>query len=253
MIGCIVQARVGSKRLPEKILKNLDQKYTVLEYVLNQLKFSKKIDKIIIATTLSNDDDVIVNFAKKNNYSYFRGSENDVLDRFYHCAKKFNLDIIVRITSDCPLIDPYIVDDVINEFNFTNNDYVTNTFPRTFPKGLDVEIFKFIILEYMWKNAILPSEREHVTQFLFNNKNFKIGNFKNEQNLSDLRWTLDYEKDYQFLCQIIEKIETRPILMKDVLKILDSQPNLKKINSDIDPNEGLKKSKKEDENFLNKN
>ena len=253
MIGCIVQARVGSKRLPEKILKNLDQKYTVLEYVLNQLKFSKKIDKIIIATTLSNDDDVIVNFAKKNNYSYFRGSENDVLDRFYHCAKKFNLDIIVRITSDCPLIDPYIVDDVINDFNSTNNDYVTNTFPRTFPKGLDVEIFKFIILEYMWKNAILPSEREHVTQFLFNNKNFKIGNFKNEQNLSDLRWTLDYEKDYQFLCQIIEKIETRPILMKDVLKILDSQPNLKIINSDIDPNEGLKKSKKEDEKFLNKN
>ena len=177
MIGCIIQARVGSKRLPKKILKNLDKKYNVLEYVINQLKFSKKIEKIIIATTLSKQDKIIVNFAKNYNYEYFRGSENDVLDRFYQCAKKFNLDVIVRITSDCPLIDPKIVDQVIKKFMSTNNDYVTNTFPRTFPKGLDVEIFDFTVLTHMWKNAILPSEREHVTQFLYNNKHFKIGNF----------------------------------------------------------------------------
>ena len=253
MIGCIIQARVGSKRLPKKILKNLDKKYNVLEYVINQLKYSKKIDKIIIATTLSRQDEVIVDFAKKHNYEYFRGSENDVLDRFYQCAKKFNLDTIVRITSDCPLIDPNIVDQVIEKFTLTNSDYVTNTFPRTFPKGLDVEIFNFIVLANMWKNATLPSEREHVTQFVFNNKKFKIENFKNEQNLSSLRWTIDYEKDYEFLCKIIQKIVKRPILMNDVLKILDAEPDLKEINSNIDPNEGLEKSKKEDKKFLDKN
>ena len=253
MIGCIIQARVGSKRFPKKILKNLDKKYNVLEYVINQLKSSKKIDKIIIATTLSRQDEVIVDFAKKHNYEYFRGSENDVLDRFYQCAKKFNLDTIVRITSDCPLIDPNIVDQVIEKFTLTNSDYVTNTFPRTFPKGLDVEIFNFIVLANMWKNATLPSEREHVTQFVFNNKKFKIENFKNEQNLSSLRWTIDYEKDYEFLCKIIQKIVKRPILMNDVLKILDAEPDLKEINSNIDPNEGLEKSKKEDKKFLDKN
>jgi spore coat polysaccharide biosynthesis protein SpsF len=254
LIGCIIQARTNSKRLPKKILKNLDEKYNILEYVINQLKSSKKIDKIIIATTLSKQDEIIVNFAKKYNYEYFRGSENDVLDRFYQCAKKFNLDIIVRITSDCPLIDPNIVDKVIKKFMSTNNDYVTNTFPRTFPKGLDVEIFDFTVLTHMWKNAILPSEREHVTQFLHNNKKFKIGNFKNRQNLSDLRWTIDYEEDYQFLCKIIQKIQNRPILMNDVLKILESEPELKEINSNIDPNEGLKKSQEEDEKFKkNKN
>lgn len=253
MIGCIIQARVGSKRLPKKILKNLDKKYNVLEYVINQLKYSKKIDKIIIATTLSKQDEVIIDFAKKHNYEYFRGSENDVLDRFYQCAKKFNLDTIVRITSDCPLIDPNIVDQVIEKFTLTNNDYVTNTFPRTFPKGLDVEIFNFIVLANMWKNATLPSEREHVTQFVFNNKKFKIGNFENKQNLSCLRWTIDYEKDYEFLCKIIQKIVKRPILMNDVLKILDAEPDLKEINSNINPNEGLEKSKKEDKKFLDKN
>ena len=253
MIGCIIQARVGSNRLPKKILKNLDKKYNVLDYVINQLKFSKKIDKIIIATTLSKDDDVIVNFAKKNNYNYFRGSENNVLDRFYQCAKKFNLDAIVRITSDCPLIDPNIVDQVIEKFKSTNHEYVTNTFPRTFPKGLDVEIFNLKLLKEIWENAVLPSEKEHVTQFVFNNKKFKIGNVDNVKNLSDLRWTIDYEKDYEFLFKIIQKIEKRPILMNDVLKILYSEPELKEINSNIDPNEGLKKSQEEDKIFLNKN
>jgi|TARA_B110000438_G_scaffold295916_1_gene339759 spore coat polysaccharide biosynthesis protein SpsF (cytidylyltransferase family) len=253
LIGCIIQARVGSSRLPKKILKDLDKKYNVLEYVINQLKSSNKIDKIIIATTISKRDEVIVNFAKKYNYEYFRGSENDVLDRFYQCAKNFNLDTVVRITSDCPLIDPKIVDEVIKKFTSTDSDYVTNTFPRTFPKGLDVEIFNFRVLTYMWENAILPSEREHVTQFLFKNKKFKIGNYENKQNLSDLRWTIDYEKDYEFLCKIVQKIEKRPILMNDVLKILESEPKLKEINSNIDPNEGLKKSQEEDKKFLNKN
>jgi spore coat polysaccharide biosynthesis protein SpsF len=249
LIGCIIQARVNSKRLPKKILKCLDEKNNALEYVISQLKSSRKIDKIVIATTSSNEDDIIVDFAKENNYHYFRGSEKDVLDRYFQCAKSFNFNTIVRITSDCPLIDPHIVDKVIEKFESTNYDYVTNTFPPTFPKGLDVEIFKFSILEHIWKNAILPSEREHVTQYLFNNKEFKIGNLKNEHNLSKLRWTLDQEEDFEFLCQIIRRVKKRPILMNDVLTVLSCEPQLSKINSHIDPDEGLKKSKKEDEEF----
>ena len=250
MIGCIIQARVNSKRLPKKILKDLDGKNNTLEFVINQLKFSKKIDKMVIATTSSNEDDVISDFAKKNNYNYFRGSDNDVLDRYFQCAKNNNFNIIVRITSDCPLIDPSIVDKVIEKFELMDYDYVTNTFPRTFPKGLDVEIFKFSVLEYMWNNATLPSEREHVTQFLRNKKEFKIGNLENEQNLSKLRWTLDQKEDYEFLCEIIQRIKKRPILINDVLSVLSSEPHLSKINSHIDPDEGLKKSKKEDEKYL---
>jgi len=250
LIGCIIQARVNSKRLPKKILKFLDEKNTTLEFVINQLKFSKKIDEIVIATTSSNEDDIISDFAKKNNYSCFRGSENDVLDRYFKCAKKNNFEIIVRITSDCPLIDPNIVDKVIEKFESMNYDYVTNTFPRTFPKGLDVEIFKFSILEHMWKNAKLPSEREHVTQFLINKEKYKIGNIQNEQDLSKLRWTLDQEEDYRFLCEIIQRIKKRPILINDVLSVLSNELHLSKINSHIDPDEGLKKSKKEDEEFL---
>ena len=244
-LTAIIQARTGSTRFPDKIFEKINDS-TVLECLIQQLSYSQLLTNKIIATSSSTRDNSIENFAKSKKIDFFRGQEFDVLDRYYQCAKKNNIENIVRITSDCPLIDPKIVDQVIKKFMSTNNDYVTNTFPRTFPKGLDVEVFDFSVLTHMWKNATLPSEREHVTQFLHNNKKFKIGNFENKQNLSDLRWTIDYEKDYQFLCKIIQKIEKRPILMNDVLKILDSEPDLKEINSNIDPNEGLKKSQEED-------
>ena len=252
MIGCIIQARVNSTRLPKKVLKNIDDKKKVLEFIINQVKYSKKIDKIVIATTTKNDDDIITMISKKNNCDYFRGSEKDVLDRYYYCAKKFNFDSIVRITSDCPLIDPQIIDNVIEKFESKNYDYVTNTFPRTFPKGLDVEIFSFTTLEQMWREAKLPSEREHVTQFILNHNKFRIGNIEYNNNLSNLRWTLDQKEDFEFLSNIIKRIQTRPILINHVLKILSDEPELSKINEGIDPNEGIKKSKKEDIDFLKK-
>ena len=197
MIGCIIQARVNSTRVPKKILQNLDKEDSVLEYVINQVKNSKKINQIIIATTSLKDDDIVIDISEKNGCNVFRGSEDDVLDRYFQCARKFELDVIVRVTSDCPLIDPQIIDQVIEEFESGNFDYVTNTFPRTFPKGLDVEIFSRETLDKMWKNAELPSEREHVTQFIFNNNEFRIGNVKNDVDLSDMRWTLDEKEDLE--------------------------------------------------------
>ena len=253
MIGCIIQARVNSQRLPGKILKDLDEKNNALEYVLNQLKHSKKIDQIVIAATDLNDDNIIANFAEKNNCDCYRGSEKDVLDRYFQCARNFKFNTIVRITSDCPLIDPQIVDKVIDKFESSNYDYVSNTIKRTFPKGLDVEVFTFSILELMWKNATLPSEREHVTQYILNHNKFKIGNFKNEDNLSRLRWTLDRKEDLEFLRKIIKRIDNRPILMSHVLTVLSLEPQLSKINSHIDPDEGLKKSRQNDEKFIQEN
>ena len=151
------------------------------------------------------------------------------------------------------MIDPQIVDKVIDKFESSNYDYVSNTIKRTFPKGLDVEVFTFSILELMWKNATLPSEREHVTQYILNHNKFKIENFKNEDNLSRLRWTLDRKEDLEFLRKIIKRIDNRPILMSHVLTVLSLEPQLSKINSHIDPNEGLKKSRQNDEKFIQEN
>ncbi len=175
MIGCIVQGRMGSSRLPGKTLMKLDKKNTVLHFIINQLEHSKLIDKIVVATTNLKEDDSIEILAKNSNIEIFRGHPDDVLDRYYQCAKKFSIDIIVRITADNPLIDPTIVDDLIKKFTSNSYDFLTNAHVRTFPYGTEVEIFSFKALEKAWKNATKPFEREHVTPYFYNNpKYFKI-------------------------------------------------------------------------------
>ena len=177
MITSIIQARMGSSRLPGKVLMKLDEKHTVLDYVIEQLSFSKLIDKKIIATTELEQDNVIEQTSKNLGLEFFRGSSEDVLDRYYQCAKENSFTTIVRITSDNPLMDPEIVDQVIKKFVTNDFDYVTNAFPRTFPSGTELEIFSFDALEKAWKNAIKPSEKEHVTPFIKNHPEiFKIGN-----------------------------------------------------------------------------
>ena len=253
MIGCIIQARLDSTRLPQKVLINLDEKNSTLFYVTNQLKNCKRIDKIVIATTNLKQDSAIEDLVKTFGFTCFRGSEKDVLDRYYNCAKKFGFDIIVRITSDCPLIDPEIVDQIIECFDSRAEDYISNTLKNSFPKGLDVEIFTFSALERAWRESKLPSEREHVTQFIRNNSSFKIKNFENKKNLSKFRWTLDRKEDLEFIREIIKRIRKRPILMRDVISVLEQEPNLSKINQDIDSNEGINKSKQDDKIFTEKN
>ena len=253
MIGCIVQARMGSTRLPGKILMLLDKKYTVLDYVINQLKHSKLLGKTIIATTNLEEDDVIVDFAKKNKIEYFRGESTDVLDRYYKCAEKFSLNIIVRITSDEPLIDPTIVDEVITNFQEIDCDYASNNLIRTFPAGFDVEVFSRQTLEKTWREAKLPSEREHVTPFMKKNKNiFKHFNLKNSQNIPISRLTLDREEDLNILKDITYKISERPILFKKIFELFKQEPNLLELCNNTDPLEGYNKSLKDDEVFLNR-
>ena len=250
MFGCIIQARMGSTRLPGKILSFLDSENTSLSYTINQLRECKSLDKIVIATTINVEDDIVENFAKKNKVDVFRGDPDDVLSRYYHCAKHYSFSSILRVTGDCPLIDPIIVEKGISIFLKNMYDYVTNTFPRTFPDDNETEIFSFSSLQSAYENAILPSEREHVTPYFRNKKeNFRIFNFTNKEDISHLRWTLDYDVDLKLIKAIISKINTRPIHMNDILELFRNEPNLKKINQNHEPNEGYMKSLKNDKEF----
>ncbi len=249
---CIIQARMGSSRLPGKTLMKLNDELSTLHFVKNQLSFSKFIDEIIVATTDLEEDDVIEEICKEMKVKCFRGSSNDVLDRYYNCAKKFQIENIIRITADCPLIDPEIVDQVIQKFHTKNYDYVSNTLKRTYPIGTDVEIFSFEILDKTWRNAKLPSEREHVTPFIRNEKiDLKIGNLENTTDLSHIRITLDHKEDLELIKQIISQINKNPILLNDIMDLLSRNPELVKINNHISPNEGMLKSLQQDRNFKN--
>ncbi len=250
MIGCIIQARMGSSRLPGKVMKLIDDKNPILYYVIKQLEHSKLIDKLVVATSTLPEDDIIDNYVKKIGIECFRGSEKDVLDRHYQCAKKFSFEIIVRIPSDKPLIDPEIVDNVIKKFTSDHYDYVTNFLPYSFPYGTEVEVFSFNALESTWKNSKLPSEREHVTPYIYKNKkNFRIFNLTNSKDLSKYRWEVDRENDLKLVRMIVAKIMDRPILTKNIIDLFSKEPNLIKINQTDIPDEGYIKSLKEDKEF----
>ena len=229
-IGVIIQARMGSTRFSGKVLKELEKGYTVLDFVISQIKCCKSIDEIIVATTNLDEDDQIKKVIKKNKVKFFRGNPYDVLDRYYQCAKRFHLTSIVRITSDNPLIEPTLVDQVVEKFKDGQYDYVNNFTPRTFPYGTEAEVFSLETLEKTWKMAKKPAEREHVTLYIYNSKKFNVYSIKNSENLSNLRWTVDEENDLKFVKKIISKIENRPILMTDILELLKKEPNLIDIN-----------------------
>ena len=250
-IGCIIQARLGSTRLPKKNVQLLDEKLTVLDYVLNQTQKSQYIEKIILATTDLDEDKKIAQIAKDKNLDYFCGNSEDVLDRYYQCAKKFSLTKIVRITSDCPLIDPKIIDILIENFENGSYDYASNVHPTTFPVGIAVEIFTFDALENAWKNAILPSEREHVTPFLYNHKEkFNLFNLENPHNLSSIRITIDHPSDLELVRKIVSKIESRPISLSNIIDLYQKEPKMFEINQKHEINEGYKKSLEDDKAFL---
>ena len=252
MIGCIIQARMGSSRLPGKALMKSDSGKPLLYYVINQLRYCSKIKNLVIATTTNQEDDEIEKFANNNSVNVFRGKEKDVLDRYFQCAKKYSFSTIVRITADCPLIDPQIVDKVIEQFFSGNYDFATNTLTRTFPIGTDVEVFSFSALNRAWENAQLPSEREHVTPYLRNKENYKIINVENDKNISNLRLTVDRIEDVELIKQILNNISINPIHLEDVLGLFSRKPELIEINKHINHNEGFNKSLEEDKEFIKK-
>lgn len=250
MIVCIIQARIGSTRLPRKVMQKIDNNYTVLDYVIQQLKSSKNIEKIIVATTNLSEDDVICNHLFSKNIEFYRGSSEDVLDRYYNCAKKFLANTIIRITGDNPLIDPDIVDLVVDEYKNHQCDFATNTLLRTFPYGTEVEVFSFETLEKAWKNSKLPSEREHVTPFIRNNKNgFNLINTEYQEDLSHLRYTVDRIEDLKLVKEIVKNIPKRPILLKHILNLYKTKSKIFKINEHV-KHDGHVLSLKKDEEYI---
>ena len=254
MIGCIIQTRMGSTRLPGKVMLKLDKKNPTLYYVLKQLQSSKLLEKLVVATTILDEDDIIENYSKNLDVDVFRGNANDVLDRYFNCSKNFSFSTIVRITSDNPLIDPTIVDDMIKQFTSNSYDYLTNSRVRTFPYGTEVEIFSFEALEKAWKNAKKPSEREHVTQYIPNNpKMFKIGVIENSDDFSDIHLSIDHKLDFNLIKIVIEHFPDHEIFnLEKIISFFEENPHLKQINSHISFNEGYLKSLKEDKMFKKK-
>ncbi len=244
----IIQARFGSARLPGKVLLKILDK-TILEYVIERVKKAKRIEDIIVATSVKKRDLKIVELASRLGVSVYCGSEEDVLDRYYQAAKLFGIKHIVRITADCPLMDPKIIDRVVDSYFKSASNYCSNTLEETFPDGEDVEVFNFDALHSAWKNANLLSEREHVTSYIKKHPDkFKLTSFKNKPNLSDKRWTLDIEKDFEFIKAILESLyPTNPdFSMEDILEFLHRNPHFGDINKDIIRNEGYLKSLKKD-------
>ncbi len=175
-----------------------------------------------------------------------------MLDRHYQCAKKFSCTDVVRIPSDKPLIDPTIVDDVVNEYKQKSCDYISNFLTENFQNGSEVEIFSFNTLEKAWNNAEKPSEREHVVPYIINHpEQFQLENFTNSENFSSLRYVVDRKEDLELVKKLVTKINHRPILMKDIIQIYRNEPALFELNENVDRHEGELKSAKEDEGFLN--
>ncbi len=235
LIDCILQARMGSTRLPGKILLNIDETDTIIEFLIKQINHSK-ISRLIVAIPGSNENDVLEEYLKKINVTCFRGNECDVLDRYYQCAKKFSLKHIMRLTGDNPLIDPEIINLAIDSYDNEKCDYLTNSVNRTFPYGTEVEIFSFNSLENAWKNAEKDSEREHVTPYFYNNPNkFNIRHLTQSVNNSKFRYTVDQEEDFLLVKEIVKKIKNRPIITKDIIQVLNDNPDIQKINSKVKP------------------
>ncbi len=235
----ITQARTGSTRLPAKVLKKIGQ-LTMLEIHLQRALLTKNADEVVLATTDDSKDDAIAEIGKKSGLCVYRGSETDVLDRYYQAAKMSNADVVVRITSDCPLNDAQLIDRLIQEHLTQEKDFTSNIVDRYFPDGLDIEIFNFEALEKAWKEAKEQKDREHVTYYIWQNSDlvgksiFTAHNVITEDktNYSDFRLTLDYPEDFQLFEKLITKLGTnRPWL--DYVTFLQQHPEVRALNQSL--------------------
>lgn len=236
----ITQARYSSTRLPGKVLLPLGSG-TVLDLHLKRVKKSKLIHSFVVATTHEPESTQIRQVATRQGFDFFCGDLNDVLDRFYQTALKYKPDVVVRLTSDCPLIDVTLIDDLISKFLNASVDYAANCVEATLPDGMDAEVFTFKALETAWQLAKKPSEREHVTLFIRNSGQFKLLNVKYEPDLSNIRLTLDTQEDYQVISDLVKSCGEEAS-MQEYVHYLEAHEELQKINSQYERNEGLKKS-----------
>lgn len=250
-VVAITQARTGSTRLPSKVLKTING-VTLLEIHIKRILKSKKIDQLIVATTISEEDLPIVVIARKLGVNFYQGSVENVLDRFYQSVKGIDADYIVRLTSDCPLIDPELLDKVIEYAIDKNLDYCSNTLDPKYPDGQDIEVFKYSALERAWREAKLSSEFEHVTPFIWKNSTFSGGtlftsdNFEEEYSYGHLRMTVDEPSDFELISKVIETLGADKGWL-DYARYLEGNKTIKSLNDGITRNEGYDKSIKKEE------
>src|SRR3989338_8769059 len=250
MVVAIIQARIGSTRLPGKVLKKVAGR-PLLEYMIERAKKAKTLDAIILATTIKKEDAKLSQIAKRQKIDFFQGSEADVLDRYYQAATRAKARTIVRLTGDCPLIDPEIIDRVVSLYmqNQRRYDYVSNVRPPTFPDGMDVEVFSYKTLQKMWKEAGLPSEREHVTAYVGNHPElFRVGNVLAEKDFSHLRLTVDTKEDMRLIEKLVAVLWKKgdSFRLPDIIAALKRNPKLSLLNAHIGRNEGYAKSVRKD-------
>jgi spore coat polysaccharide biosynthesis protein SpsF len=219
----IVQARVGSSRLPNKVFLKVGE-LLLIERVINVLKHSSEINDIVVATTLKEQDDIIIEWCLENKIKYFRGPEDDVLKRYYDCALNFKADIIIRITADDPFKDYLLIDKMIKLFKQKTLDFLCNNNPPTFPEGADIEIFNLKTLKKMHTNAKGEFQREHVTQFCHQNKSlFKYQNLKSKEDFSQYRLTIDTHLDLDFcnkLCYLLPNLKSKNLPLQQIINVL---------------------------------
>jgi spore coat polysaccharide biosynthesis protein SpsF len=236
-IVAVIQARISSERLPGKVLLDLAGEPMLVREV-NRLARSKMLNEIVIATSINPEDEKIVDLCKERGWNCFRGDEDDVLDRFYQTALIHRADVIVRITADCPLIDPEVVDQVINEFinHQPEIDYVSNIAPkRTYPRGLDTEVFRFDVLERAWQEDKNPASREHVTPYIRERSDlFKTYGVICDQDYSHMRWTVDTPEDLAFVRLIFDYFDHDMFSFRDVLTTVKAHPEWSEINKDVE-------------------
>lgn len=234
----IVQARMTSTRLPGKVLKQVLGK-PLLEYQLERLRQVKLADEIVIATTTNHTDEPIVELCNSLSFPYFRGSEDDVLSRYYGGATAHQAELVVRVTSDCPLIDPQVIDMVIDYYlqNQFHYDYVSNGLERTYPRGMDTEVFSFSVLQEAFREATAQPDREHVTPFIYRHpERYALGHVFYSEDCSHHRWTIDTPQDFELIQKIIEALyPNQPnFTLEDCLRLLQEQPEWYLINSHIE-------------------
>jgi spore coat polysaccharide biosynthesis protein SpsF len=233
VIAAVVQARMNSTRLPGKVLMTAAGR-TMLEHLFARLGACKTLDAVVLATSDGDGDDRIAALAEARGWFLFRGSEDDVLDRYYRTAKAFAIDTVVRITADCPLIDPDVVDLAVNIFQSAPDqfDLVTNRHPLTFPDGLDVDVIPLRALEHAWRFASTPWQREHTIPYFWE-AGLRVHNFEHPDQLFwEHRWTLDYEEDFQLIRSVIEGLGRTPEMFRtaEILAFLAERPAVSALN-----------------------
>jgi spore coat polysaccharide biosynthesis protein SpsF (cytidylyltransferase family) len=245
----IIQARLSSTRLPNKVFEKLEG-VTIIERVVARVRACRDVDTVVVATTVNASDLPLVALCAAKGVSVFCGSEDDVLDRYYQAARAFGAQTVVRITADCPLMDPGVMSTVVRAHLTGGSDYTSNVVKPSFPDGEDVEAFSFAALEKAWREARLLSEREHVTQYFLKNPGlFTLRNCENGEDLSALRWTVDTAEDLEFIRQVYARLarpDERVFGLREVCDLLREHPEIVQINSQYTRNEGLAKSLRED-------